>query len=65
MIDAWIKVFEVGFMAVGAVAPSIVAALTGGQTAEEAIAAARAARAKIPDRTDQADADLTQRLERG
>jgi hypothetical protein len=46
-------------------APSVVLALTGGQTADEAISAAKAAAAKIPKRVEQADADMLARKLRG
>jgi hypothetical protein len=60
---------EAAITAIGALlaalSPDIVKAITGGQTADEAIASARAAAAKVPDRTEQADEDLAERKARG
>jgi hypothetical protein len=62
MVEA-IVVSALGIVA--AIAPGVLAQLSGKQSDEEAIEAARALASKIPDRTDQGDADTAERLKRG
>jgi hypothetical protein len=60
-----LAILGVAIKAVEAVAPSVARAFTGGRTADEAIASANEAASKIPKRTEQGDADLEARKERG
>ena len=60
-----ITIISVALKALEVFGPDIVAAITGGQTADEAIAAAHAAAAKVPKRVEQGAADLAARKARG
>ena len=66
-MDPVIEVIAAALLALFRLAPDIGKAITGGQTAEEAIAAARAAALRIPVRTGPGGvwtADLDVRLRR-
>jgi hypothetical protein len=64
-MEAFLMILGVALKALDALAPSVARAFTGGQTADEAIAAANEAAAKMPRRLEQADADLDDRKARG
>lgn len=62
-----LKIVEGALVALAAVAPTVAEAITGGQTVEESIEAARKAAKAVPVSEDNGewDDDLKARLERG
>lgn len=69
-VEGWLSVIETALKALFEVAPTVVGALTGGQTVEEAIASARSAIQGIPVRTGpggtwERDLDERKRRNRG
>lgn len=64
----WLKIVEIALTALAAVAPAAAAALTGGQTVPEALAAARSSLKALPVRSGEGgtwDVDLAARKARG
>lgn len=60
-METALKIIEAGLRAIGGVAPTVVTALTGGQSVDEAIDAARAAWRALPVR--EADGEWDRDLE--
>jgi hypothetical protein len=67
VIDAIIKIVGTGLQLLGAVAPSVAQAFTGGRDVEEAIADAKKAASELPVREADGtwDRDLADRMRRG